>query len=109
MKALISKPVNDTQQRFNELCVKGGGPSGGPARTKVLELLRESGQALNVFAFKETAAHFDTLSDANPWHVCYAIALAWGTPGQVRDRLHKPASRFKICPSLMVGRAVEPD
>jgi hypothetical protein len=41
MKALISKPVNDTQQRFNELCVKGGGPSGGPARTKVLELLRE--------------------------------------------------------------------
>jgi hypothetical protein len=61
-------------------------------------LLRESGQALNVFAFKETAAHFDTLSDANPWHVCYAIALAWGTPGQVRDRLHKQscASKFAL-------------
>jgi hypothetical protein len=78
MKALISKQVNGTQQRFNELCVKGGGASGGPARTKVLELLCESGQELNVFAFKETAAHFGTLSDANPWHVCYAIALAWG-------------------------------
>ena len=78
MKALISKPANDSQQAFNELCLKGGGPGGGPARGKVLELLRESGRALNDFAYKETAAHLATLSDANPWHVCFGIALAWG-------------------------------
>jgi hypothetical protein len=78
MKALISKPANESQQEFNELCLKGGGPGGGPARSKVLELLWKSGQSLNDFAYKETAAHFATLSDANPWHVCFAIALAWG-------------------------------
>lgn len=78
MKALISKPVNETQRTFNALCLKGGGPGGGPARTKVLELLRESGQEVNDFAYKETAAHLATLSAANPWHVCFGIALAWG-------------------------------
>jgi hypothetical protein len=78
MKPLISKPTNESQRAFNELCLKGGGPGGGPARSKVLELLRESGQALNTSAFEETAAHLATLPDANPWHVCFGIGLAWG-------------------------------
>jgi len=78
VKALIAKPVNGTQTRFNELCLKGGGPSGGPARSKVLELLQESGKLLGKRACDETAAHFATLTDANPWHLCFAIGLAWG-------------------------------
>jgi len=78
MKAMISKPVNDTQNAFNNLCLKGGGAGGGPARGKVLELLRESGQELNKLAYKETADHFAAFPAANPWHVCFAIALAWG-------------------------------
>ena len=78
MKPLIAKPVNDVQRVFNELCVAGGGVGGGPARTKVLHLLLESGQKLNKIAYKEAAEHFAAFPDANPWHICFAIALAWG-------------------------------
>ena len=78
MKPLISKPINDTQVRFNELCLKGGGPGGGPARSKVLELLRESGQELNKLAFEEAQEFIAELSDANPWHLCFAMGLCWG-------------------------------
>jgi hypothetical protein len=76
--ALISKPLNETQEQFNRLCLLGGGVGGGPARGKVLELLRASGQALNTFAFREVANQFHELPDANPWHVCFAIGLCWG-------------------------------
>jgi hypothetical protein len=57
MKAPISKPVNDTQRAFNELCEKGGGVKGGPARGKVLALLKESGQSLNKMATSEMTSH----------------------------------------------------
>lgn len=78
MKPLISKPKNRTQEKFNELCIKGGGLGGGPARGPVLELLKNSGQLLNVLAYEETATHLTTFSKSNPWHVCFAIGLAWG-------------------------------
>ena len=78
MKALISRPVNDTQRAFNELCVRGGGVAGGPARGKVLDLLRESGQSLNKLAYREAAEHIAAFPHANPWHICFAIALSWG-------------------------------
>ena len=44
------KSVNETQRVFKDLCEKGGGPKGGPARGKVQQLLKESGQALNELA-----------------------------------------------------------
>jgi hypothetical protein len=78
MKAPITKPVNDTQRVFNELCEKGGGVKGGPARGKVLALLRESGQSLNKFAVSEMREHLAAHSTANPWHVCFAVGLSWG-------------------------------
>jgi hypothetical protein len=78
VKALISKPVNDTQARFNELCLKGGGAGGGPARPRVLELLRESGKELNKLAFDEAKEFFAALPNANPWHLCFAVGLCWG-------------------------------
>ena len=78
MRAPIAKPVNDTQRVFNELCEKGGGVRGGPARPKVLELLRDSGKRLNALAFKEMEEHLSAFPDANPWHVCYAVGLSWG-------------------------------
>ncbi|MBU3888565.1 hypothetical protein [Methylosinus sp. KRF6] len=78
MKPLISKPANKMQQVFNELCEKGGGAGGGPARPKVLELLFSGGQSLNKLAYEETANHFAELAGANPWHICFAIALSWG-------------------------------
>jgi hypothetical protein len=78
MKPLIAKPSNETQLVFNELCVKGGGPGGGPARGKVLELLRESGKTLNEIAYQDAEEMFAAFPHANPWHVCFAIGLAWG-------------------------------
>jgi len=78
MRPLISNPSNSTQVEFNRLCELGGGVRGGPARTRVCELLRSSGQELNHFAYSETARHITAYADANPWHVCFAIGLSWG-------------------------------
>lgn len=78
MIAPITKPLNDTQRVFNDLCEKGGGVKGGPARPKVLELLCETGKAVNKLAYSETAAHLAAFPDANPWLICFAIGLAWG-------------------------------
>jgi hypothetical protein len=78
MKVPISNPLNLAQRRFNELCELGGGQRGGPTRGKVLELLSESGRALNTFAVRETGLHLAAFPDANPWHVCFAVALCWG-------------------------------
>lgn len=83
MKAPIAKPVNDAQIEFNLLCEKGGGVKGGPARGKVLELLRSSGKKLNGLATREAHDHLAALPDANPWHVCFAIGLSWGHLAQI--------------------------
>jgi hypothetical protein len=78
MRELISDPTNSTQVEFNRLCVRGGGIRGGPARTRVCELLRSSGQELNQYAYSETAQHMAANAGENPWHVCFAIGLSWG-------------------------------
>lgn len=78
MKALISKPVNDLQRQFNELCEKGGGVKGGPVRGKTQELLKFYGQTLNQGASEEIQEHLAAFPDANPWHVCFALGLCWG-------------------------------
>jgi hypothetical protein len=78
MRALIPDPTNSTQIEFNRLCELGGGIRGGPARTKVCELLRSSGQDISNYAFDETAQHLATCVNANPWYVCFAIGLSWG-------------------------------
>jgi hypothetical protein len=74
----LPKPLNETQERFKQLCDLGGGRSGGPARHKVLEVLRDAGKDLNSFAFEEVARHMAAYPDANPWHVCFAFGLSWG-------------------------------
>lgn len=78
MKALIAKPVNDTQRVFNQLCEKGGGVGGGPARGMVLQLLRGTGQSLNKLATREMTDHLAAFPSANPWHICFAVGLGWG-------------------------------
>src|SRR5262245_50889751 len=78
MRAPISNPVNDTQRVFNELCERGGGVRGGPARGPVLRLLRESGQGLNRIAVREMTENLAAFPTANPWHICFAVGLAWG-------------------------------
>lgn len=78
MKALIPKPLNSAQTAFNALCEKGGGVRGGPARGKTLGMLREQGQHLNQGAYDEAAEYLAAFPEANPWHVSYALALAWG-------------------------------
>lgn len=78
MKLKLPKPVNDTQSAFAELCEKGGGLKGGPARSKVQALLRESGQELNKLAESEIAHALTHNPDANPWKVCFAMGLCWG-------------------------------
>lgn len=78
MDAVIPKPVNGTQRKFNELCKLGGGTGGGPARTKVQQILRDSGQALNKIAHHETLQHLNEFKGRNPWHVCFAVGMSWG-------------------------------
>jgi hypothetical protein len=75
---------NKIQHRFKELCDKGGGPGGGPTRGKVQQLLKEAGESLNAFGFSETEEHLKTFSDRNPWHVCFAVSLAWGHLAQLK-------------------------
>jgi hypothetical protein len=66
------------QRDFRELCEKGGGPNGGPAREKVQALLENAGKTLNDFAYDEVAEHLTALPNRNPWHICFAIGLSWG-------------------------------
>lgn len=75
---MIANPINETQRRFNELCRLGGGSGGGPARTRVQELLHESGAQLTQLAHDEAMEHFDAYPDANPWHLCFALGICWG-------------------------------
>lgn len=78
MKEPIVEPVNDTQEEFNRLCALGGGRRGGPAESRVKELLRASGKKLNAVAFEEMASYRDAFPEESPWHVCFAMGLAWG-------------------------------
>jgi hypothetical protein len=45
---------------------------------KVLDLLRSSGQRLNVWAYEAMAEQMGALPDANPWHISFAMGLSWG-------------------------------
>jgi hypothetical protein len=75
---IISNPINAVQREFVILCKKGGGPKGGPARTKVQALLRHYGQVLNKFAHTAIRDHLSVYSEFDPWHVCFAVGLSWG-------------------------------
>ena len=83
MRALIKNPIFETHHAFNALCEKGGGVGGGPARIKVLELLKKEGQALNKIATKEMTEHLGEFPSANPWYVCFAVGLSWGHLAQL--------------------------
>jgi hypothetical protein len=74
MKALISKPLNDLQRQFNDLCEKGGGVKGGPVRGKTLELLKFYGQTLNKGASEEVQEHLAAFPDANRTGLGVAIS-----------------------------------
>lgn len=79
MDKLISDPVNEMQEVFNELCIKGGGQKGGPARTRVQEIIRVYGQRLNRDAYDQMADALAWVPEADPWHVAFAMGLCWGT------------------------------
>lgn len=74
----MPEPVNSTQREFENLCRLGGGRRGGPAVSKVLDLLRSSGQRLNAWAYEAISEQLETFPEANTWHVCFAISLSWG-------------------------------
>lgn len=71
-------PINETQRRFEELCRHGGGLKGAPIKSKVLDLLCASGKALNESGYDAAKEQFEAHPNANPWHVCFAIGVAWG-------------------------------
>lgn len=80
----LPEPINEVQRRFWDLCEKGGGPSGGPSRTRVQKLLRTGGKLLNVIAHKEITDALAANSGADPWKVCFAVALCWGHLAQTK-------------------------
>lgn len=84
-------PINEVQQRFAELRAKGGGVKGGPARTKVQEVLRAGGQKLNKYAEHEIADALALCAGANPWKVCFAMGLCWGHLAKLNDEYFKAA------------------
>lgn len=74
----IANPVNDVQVKWNELCLHGGGRSGGPPRGKVQELLYWGSQRLNELAHEGIIEQLHAFSDRDPWKVCFAFGLGWG-------------------------------
>jgi len=74
----IANPVNELQEKWNELCSNGGGQSGGPPRGKVQELLYWGSQNLNDLAHEEISNQLEELSDRDPWKICFAVGLGWG-------------------------------
>lgn len=88
----IAKPLNEIQRRFNELCDKGGGIGGGPARTKVQALLHDGSKKLNAFAFDEINDQLTKFADRDPWHVCFAVGLGWGHIAQIADEFTDTAT-----------------
>lgn len=78
MREKLPAPLNETQREFARLCGLGGGARGGPARGKVQELLRVSGQKLNGYAYRLMSEQMSAYPEANPWHVCFAFGLSWG-------------------------------
>jgi hypothetical protein len=85
MRIKLPKSVNETQEQFAELCAKGGGVKGGPARPKVQELLKESGKELNKRAEDDIAHALSLLGPSNPWMVCFAVGLNWGHLARMDD------------------------
>lgn len=96
MPFAIPGPTNNTQREFNKLCQLGGGVKGGPARGRVLELLRSSGKRLNQMAHREATATIASYPDANPWHVCFAIGLVWGHLAQLTPAFVTASIRLMI-------------
>lgn len=78
MGPLILNPVNGWQREFNSLCKLRGGVGGGPAPSNVKTLLNASGKRLNANGYEQIREHLTAFPNANPWHVCYALGIAWG-------------------------------
>ena len=66
----IANPLNPIQVEFNELCTKGGGAGGGPALTKVQELLHNGLMALLVVVMKALLRQaIDREAEARSWRL----------------------------------------
>lgn len=89
----IAKTVNPVQKEFNRLCDLSGGPSGGPTRVRVLELLRSNGKSVSTWASTKFCEHLQACENANPWHVCFSFGLTWGHLSKMSPEFTQTAVR----------------
>lgn len=89
---MIGEPLNGLQERFNELCRFREGKPTSQFRSEIQDLLLWGGVELNKLAFGETERFLDELSNRNPWHVCFAIGMAWGHLARLESAFVRAAS-----------------
>ena len=87
----IKPPLPPVLVEFNPRCDQGGGQGGGPARTKVQELLHNGSIKLTGYAYDEISHQLATFKDRSPWHVCYAVGLGWGHLARIEDEFTEAA------------------
>jgi len=83
----ISNPVNDTQRRFNEVCARGGGQGGGPARTRVQRLLHQSGEQLMALLHQDISSNLGAFMANSPSEPTYR---SWGDVFLIERPLYLP-------------------
>lgn len=78
MSLLISKPLNRIQRDWNALVHDASAENRKIGRSELHRLLITKSRPHTDFAINEMQSQLGELHKYNPWHVLYALGLAWG-------------------------------